>query len=151
MKQDCSKVPVSEICTMYIWLFTSSALHFLTHHNGFIYFFFLFHFAPDSSQIVVRDWLHGTVSILRSWLSADQEIPNFVFRNPKVLCRVQRSPPLDPMLTFRVQISCPISVEVRGPVKRFLTAVFFRWEVVNAPPNPPAGGPRLLCCPRLLV
>jgi hypothetical protein len=39
-----------------------------------------------------------------------------------------------------------------GPLWHFVTCFFFlRWGVVSPPPNPQAGGPPFVGCPRLLI
>jgi hypothetical protein len=43
------------------------------------------------------------------------------------------------------------SVQVRGPLRHFVTSLFFRWGVVSPTPNPQAGGSPLVGSPRLLI
>jgi hypothetical protein len=43
-------------------------------------------------------------------------------------------------------------VQVRNPLWHSVTSLFFlRWGVVSPTPNPPAGGPPFVGCPRLLI
>jgi hypothetical protein len=42
------------------------------------------------------------------------------------------------------------SVQVRGALKHFVVIIFLRWGVVRPTPNPQAGGPPFISCPRLL-
>jgi hypothetical protein len=49
-----------------------------------------------------------------------------------------------------VPISSSLTWQVRGFLNIFVTSLFLRWGVVNPTPNPKAGGPPLVGCPRLL-
>jgi hypothetical protein len=60
------------------------------------------------------------------------------------------------LLQSTYQISCPFSlfkesVQVRGPMWQFVTILFLRLEAVSRTPNPQAGGPPVVGCPRLFI
>jgi hypothetical protein len=69
--------------------------------------------------------------------------------------------PIDPYLPkVHLQISCPFSiplgrakesVQVRGALKHFVTINKFTVRGCSPTPNPQAGGPLLVGCPRLLI
>jgi hypothetical protein len=40
---------------------------------------------------------------------------------------------------------------IRGSLEVFVTSFFLRWGVVKPTPNPQAGGPPVVVCPRLLI
>ena len=69
-------------------------------------------------------------------------------------------PALHRLLTFQVPnlmslfrcLGCTkVSVQVRGSCNRFVKDMFLRRGVVSTSPNPQAGGPPLVGCPRLLI
>jgi hypothetical protein len=43
------------------------------------------------------------------------------------------------------------SVQVRCSICFFVTRLFLRWGVISPTPNPQAGGPPIVLCPRLLI
>ena len=53
--------------------------------------------------------------------------------------------------TRRFNAAFTRDLPVRGPVWRFWTPLFLQREVVSLTPNPQAGGPLLVGCPRLLI
>jgi hypothetical protein len=52
---------------------------------------------------------------------------------------------------FHYLVRTKRSVQVRGLYERFVTWYVFRWWNVSTSPNPQAGGPPLVSCPRLLI
>ena len=78
--------------------------------------------------------LHGAES---NWFAASQEIPH-ISRNPKAHYRTHKRPP-------------PVSPEQTSRMCMFLNISILQGGVVSTSPNPQAGGPPLIGCPRLLI
>ena len=68
-----------------------------------------------------------------NWFAASQEIPR-ISRNPRVHYRTHKRPPQQ---ASRMWV--------------FLNKVFLRGGIVSTSPNPQAGGPPFVGCPRLLI
>jgi len=106
------------------------------------------------------------------WLAASQEIPR-ISRNPKVHYRTHKRTPPVPILGQLDPDFCAILSWKHSPPENrmgeyftsglfclqskhltcecFLTMFFLEGGVVSTSPNPQAGGPPLVGCPRLLI
>ena len=98
-----------------------------------------------------------------NWFAASQEISR-ISRNPKVHYRTHKRPPTVSILGQPIPVHIPTShlLEIHPNIIHpspeqasrmwvFLNISVLQGGVVSTSPNPQAGGPPLVGCPRLLI